>query len=51
MTRQRREFGTPIRTLTDPAKEGVLGGVYRWDNGEESHLRKASLPPGLEPAR
>lgn len=48
MTRQRRKFGTAIRTLTDPTTGEVLGWVYLWDNGEESQLMKASLPPGLE---
>ena len=34
-------------TLTDPETGEVLGWTYRWDNGEESRLMKACLPPTL----
>ena len=47
MGRNRRKLGRVTGTLTDPETGEVLGWIYRWDNGEESRLMAACLPPTL----
>ena len=47
MGRNRRKLGRVTGTLTDAETGEVLGWIYRWDNGEESRLMAAGLPPTL----
>ena len=45
MSRQVRKQGSAIQFLVDQSSGGVVGWLYRWDNGEESRLLVTDLAP------